>query len=278
MRKLYKSLILFGALLSVTGLSAGITYAAYNAPSDTASYEFGSMETSDHNFQELGYYFGGGLGTSEFPYLIKNSQQLRNLAKLQNSGILPADTYINLGTSFQYEGDAMDPIGTIDNPFTGVFDGLSHVITGLNISSNYNKNNTAYVGMFGVVGSSSATGTVQSFVLAGPRIAYSGSATTVKIGFGAGKKNTSGQTSTVQNIQVYGGTSSFKNIRARITSSVAVTGGDGIVGDGDSATSGFVNVLSGTPSYVSGPKYTSGYSAGTDYYLWYNGSSVESSN
>ena len=263
------------SVLSTIALSVGITYAAsYKAPTETTTYEFGSMSASNHNFQDLAYYFDSGAGTVGSPFIIKNSSQLRNLSKLQNSGALPDATYVSLGSSFQYEGTSMEPIGNQKYPFTGVFNGCNYLISGLKVSSSLKFDNVSYVGMFGVVGNTAATGTVHSLLLAGPEITYTGNATTVKIGIVAGKKNTDTKTSVVENIQVYGGTSDFSQMRACVTTTVTTTGGDGIVGIGGSSTSGFVNVLESTPTYTNGPKYESGFATGEDYTLWYNGSSV----
>lgn len=276
MRKIKIALFSCLSLFSLVGVSFGVTYAAYNAPSESHTVQFGSMTASDHNFQELGYYFAGGSGTEGSPYLIKNSQQLRNLSKLQNSGALPAATYVSLGTSFQYEGDNLDPIGTSTYPFTGVFNGNGHSITGLTVSTNA----TTYVGMFGVVGTNTATGTVHSLVLVGPSVTYTGNSA-VKIAFVCGSKNTTaGHVSVVQNIEIYGGTANFsgkgstKNIRARIKSSGTATYGDGVVAVGGSTNAGFVSVLSATPSYGSTLTYSGGITTGTQYYLYNNGSNV----
>lgn len=274
MRKLNKVLLIVSAASFALGVGAAVTFAvSYNAPTESTTYQFGSMVASDHNFQELGYYFADGAGTEGDPYIIKNSHQLRNLSKLQNSGALPAATYVSLGTSFQYEGDDLEPIGTSTYPFTGVFNGSNFAITGLKVSTSTLTN----VGMFGVVGTNTATGTVQNLVLAGPSISYTGSST-VKIGIVAGSKNTTtGHVSVVQNIEIYGGNSNFTNMRAHIHLGGSTTTGNGIVGNGGSSTSGFVSALNPTPTYSS-TATTSSVRSANDYYIYHNGTDIVVSN
>ncbi len=272
MRKGLKVALLSISTLTVVGLSVGISLAAYNAPSESNTIQFGEMVSNNHNFQTLAYYFAGGSGTENDPFLVNNSQQLRNFAKLWNIGAMPAASYVSLGTSFQYEGSAMEPIGTSTYPFTGVFNGYYdskyHSITGLNVStSSYTD-----VGMFGRVGTTSATGTVQNLILIGPSVSYTGSSA-VNIGLVVGYKNTTTKASIVQNIDIYGGTANFSNFRAHLYSGGTATCGNGIVGSGGSSTSGFVSAVSSTPTF-SVATYTSGITASTHYYIYHNGSSV----
>ena len=214
-------------------------------------------------------------GTSVAPFIVKNSQHLRNLAKLQNSGAFLDGQYVSLGTSFQYEGDAMEPIGTSTYPFTGVFNGNSYVITKLKVSTSTLTN----VGMFGVLGTNTRTGTVHSLVLAGPDIRYTGSSA-VKIGIVAGSRNnTVGHVSVIENIEIYGGTSGFNNMRAHIrTGSGSVTSGVIVGENGASGNAGFVNSISGSPTYTSTKNYGTALTASSDYYLWLNGENVDNSN
>lgn len=217
-------------------------------------------------------------GTSTAPYIVKTSQHLRNLAKLQNSGALPLATYVSLGTSFQWEGDAMEPIGTTTYPFTGVFNGEGFLITGLKVSTSTLTN----VGMFGVVGDAtySRTGTVRNLVLAGPQITTSASGA-IKLGVVAGVKTTS-PASSVEDIEIYGGTSAFKTMRAKVTISNATTvnsgtSPNGVVGQGGSSRAGFVTALSSSPTYASTATW-SGISGNTTYYIWNNNGTVANSN
>lgn len=274
MRKGLKLLIISFSALFAGGLAigTGVTLAAsYKAPAESTVYTFGSMTSSNYNFQSLSYYFAGGTGASDDPFLVKNSQHLRNLAKLQNSGAMPNGQYFSLACSFQFEGDAMEPIGTATYPFTGVFNGNDHLITKLAVSTS----TCTDVGMFGRIGSTSATGTAQNFILAGPSISYTGSSN-VNIGIIAGyKTSVTGQVSVVQNVEVFGGTASFDKVRAHLyIAGGSPTVGNKLVGVNGSTNCGFVASLSSTPSYTSTATYGSSISAGTHYYLYHNGSGV----
>ena len=271
MRKAYVALLISLATVTTVGVTVGLSLAAYKAPEESNTYQFGSMDPSDNNFQPISYYFADGSGTEGDPYIIKNSHQLRNLSKLQNSGVISGATYFSLGTSFQYEGDALEPIGTTTYPFTGVFNGCNFSITKLTVETSSLTN----VGMFGVVGSSTATGTVRQLILAGPSVTYTGTSA-VNIGLVAGKKETSGQTSVIEDIEIYGGTSNFK-LRAHLKSGGTPTCGNGIVGTGGSTRAGFVSTLDHT-SYSASPKTYTSVTTTSHYYLWLNGSTVTNSN
>ena len=274
MKKPLLVMIIAASAFAAVGLGVGMTYAGYKAPAEETTYQFGDMSASNHNFQSLAYYFAGGSGASNDPFIVRNAQHLRNLAKLQNSGAFPDRQYVSLDTSFQFEGAAMEPIGTSTYPWTGVFNGQSFLITGLNVSTSAYTN----VGMFGVIGTNSDTGTVHSLVLAGPSVVYTGSSA-CNIGIVAGSKNTTaGHVSVVENIEIYGGTSSFKAMRAHLKSGGTPTSGNAIVGVGGSTTSGFVDSLSSTPTYSSTAGFASISAANTDYYLWLNSGTVTNSN
>ena len=254
-------------LMSAVGLGAGFTYSTYIAPNENNTFSFGTMVSSDFNFQSIQYYFNGGSGIEEDPYLVSNSQELRNLSKLWNGKMLPASVYVSLSASFHYEGKEMEPIGTSSRPFTGYFDGCGYSISGLKVLTSTETN----VGMFGSIGTSSTNGTVQNFVLVGPHIKYEGS-NSINIGIVAGYKYTS---STIQNIEIYGGTSDFNVVRAKITTgSGSVTSADAVVGVGESTRAGFVpslkvSELTGLPEYDE-TKGASGVitASNTTYYLY----------
>lgn len=273
MKKVLKIAFTCMSLMCAAGVGMGITYAAYKAPDENNSIQFGEMTGSDHNFQTLSYYFAGGDGTEGTPFLIKNATHLRNFSKLWNMGAMDAASYVSLATSFQFEGDAIEPIGTSSIPFTGVFNGNDYLITGLKVSTSTNT----FVGMFGVVGTDTRTGTVHNLVLAGPSVTYTGSSN-VKIGIIAGSKNTTaGHASIIQNIEIYGGTNDFNKVRAHLRSGGTPASGNAIVGAGGSENCGFVSSLSSAPTYTSTYVYTSLTAKNTDYNLWLNGTTVVNS-
>lgn len=130
-----------------------------------------------------GAYFGGGNGTQDTPYLIKNQRHLYNLAWLQylgefnqtekDSTAIDKQYYFKRDDSLKDSGlDRKDfvlpPIGTESNPFLGNFDGNDVTINHLTVSNNFhdlnkhpynvtsdsfNKENIQIVGFFGIIGS-----------------------------------------------------------------------------------------------------------------------------
>lgn len=130
-----------------------------------------------------GAYFGGGNGTVDTPYLIKNQRHLYNLAWLQYLGefnktdtdpsTIDKQYYFKRDDSLKDSGlDRKDfvlpPIGTESNPFLGNFDGNEVTINNITVSNNFNdlnkhpynvtsdsfnKENIQIVGFFGIIGS-----------------------------------------------------------------------------------------------------------------------------
>ncbi len=91
--------------------------------------------------------FGGGKGTATDPYLINSGAELAYLAKQVNSGKTYANKHFSLTADLDLKGRAFTPIGTYDKPFSGVFDGGGHTISGLNIST-FTKGDYIAVGLF----------------------------------------------------------------------------------------------------------------------------------
>lgn len=163
-----KQIILIGSLLVGT-LIAGVAISLswFDTRTDLNPDEiYGSSETA---------YFAYGKGTADEPYGITNPRHLYNLAWLQYMGKFNKDTdgdgvinpvYFELGNDIDMSkfSGALPPIGTVENPFVGVFNGNEKTISNLSISSeNSDLTKKPYVvsssfsspniiGMFGVVG------------------------------------------------------------------------------------------------------------------------------
>ena len=97
-------------------------------------------------------YKNEGDGTAENPYKISLPKQLAALATEVNNG-----TYTGTEQHFALQGDLdlsdyedWTPIGSTTHPFTGVFDGQGHTISGLTINNN-NPNDVKEWGLFGMV-------------------------------------------------------------------------------------------------------------------------------
>ena len=88
--------------------------------------------------------FGGGIGTSESPYLIYTAEQFAFLADAVNSGNSFSGYYFKLMSDLDLGGNEWTPIGHTNNVFSGNFDGNNHVIYNLTINKSF-----YYVGLFG---------------------------------------------------------------------------------------------------------------------------------
>lgn len=99
-----------------------------------------------------------GAGSESSPYLITDAADLVKLQEDVNSGIDYAGVYfrmtddIDLGVAPYNTGEGWTPIGTLINPFKGVFDGDGHVIKNL-----YINKSTSYTGLFGYAAGYSPT-------------------------------------------------------------------------------------------------------------------------
>jgi len=109
-----------------------------------------------------GYFYDGGNGDSNNPYLISTAEQL-NLIGL---------TDCDLGKSFRltndidisgYSGEQFNIIGTIYNEFTGVFDGDGYTISNFN----YNCQDGVRIGLFGWI---TKSGKILNLVMSEPNI------------------------------------------------------------------------------------------------------------
>ncbi len=120
-------------------------------------------------------YYAGGDGSKAKPYKIANERHLYNLAWLQYLGTYNKD-YDEDGVIDQYYFEVINdidcndlvlpPIGTIDNPFLGNFDGNGYVIKNLSITNDYDNlvkkpssinaeskfKGVEIIGFFGVIG------------------------------------------------------------------------------------------------------------------------------
>lgn len=97
--------------------------------------------------------FSGGKGTEAEPYLIGSAAELAYLSA-SHTTIKAADestpVYYKLTSDINLNGNAWTPIGTgiKTDPFTGVFDGDNHTISGLSVELAVDSSNTQ-AGLFG---------------------------------------------------------------------------------------------------------------------------------
>lgn len=87
-----------------------------------------------------------GAGTSPNPYLLQSKEDLAQLAIDVNAGQTYAGIYFELTADIDLQSTEWTPIGNDTNPFKGIFDGKSHVVKNLLITSSGSVNG---VGLFG---------------------------------------------------------------------------------------------------------------------------------
>ena len=270
MKKTSKTILVstFGLCLLTIGITAGVTLANFKSPSDDKNYNFGdSINSSDNHFQNISYYFGGGDGTFAAPYLIKNSAHLRNFSKLQNIGMISTE-YFKLASSFQFEGDALEPIGNDQYPFAGYFTGNEDEDDDCSISFLKVSGSASYLGMFGKV---QGSGIIEHFTLIAPTIesTYAGD---INVGFIVGNF----VSGTIQNTYVYGGSASYNKTRAKINwvSGNKCIMGNGYLkgmGDSDLTDSGFISDLNKSNIYTG---YGTTWESGNSKSLYYDGTDI----
>ena len=103
-----------------------------------------------------------GSGTEGDPYLIASTTNLNNLAIIVNGGNDCEGKFFKMTANITYDGTANNytPIGDIDHPFKGTFDGQGHSISGIRISDT-NDNTGEDKAIFGMV----IEGTVKNLVV-----------------------------------------------------------------------------------------------------------------
>ena len=118
-----------------------------------------------------------GFGIKTNPYLIKDAEDLKLLAKKVNGGVTYKDKYFKLTADIDLKNEPnWTPIGTMlveeGRPFQGTFDGGGHQIANLTIS-----NGGQYGGLFGytegaVIKSCNVTGEVNGYNCTGGIVGY----------------------------------------------------------------------------------------------------------
>ncbi len=111
--------------------------------------------------------YGGGSGTENDPYLIRTAEQMNAIGVSQSDW----DKHFQLRADIdliEYPGTSYNIIGTgtVNEAFTGVFDGNDHTISNLSLDSTRQN----YTGLFGYV-----TGEVMNLGLINPEVFSQGS-------------------------------------------------------------------------------------------------------
>lgn len=110
--------------------------------------------------------FDGGDGSEENPYRISNAKQFNEVRNfLSSSFVQTCDIDLEeIDFSEQNEHKGYVPMGSVDYPYTGTYDGNGFCINNLNINSGYE-----YTGIFGY-----STGTIKNINLKNVNIVVSG--------------------------------------------------------------------------------------------------------
>ncbi len=91
--------------------------------------------------------FAGGSGTEEDPYQVENVDQLRKIRYHTDEHFIQIADIDASDTENWNKGKGFEPIGDLNNPFSGNYNGDGHVISNLHI----NRPKEKYVGLFGVI-------------------------------------------------------------------------------------------------------------------------------
>jgi ubiquitin len=119
--------------------------------------------------------YAGGSGTAMSPYQIKTWEHLYNLRyNLDAHFVLNNDldettegysTYVKDGETLANDGQGWEPIGGIESPFTGAFDGNNYTISGVQIHVTDASSYYTGVGLFGIVNMSMSSSGLQNLNL-----------------------------------------------------------------------------------------------------------------
>lgn len=136
--------------ISVTVSGSAITSNSFTYDKTTGDINIPVVQ-QDVNIEAKAVLLGAlqGEGTEDSPYLISSKEDLISLSEgINNERIVTnVKTYINQTEDIDLSGVDWIPIGTLQNPFMGYYDGGGFSITNLSISSR-----KQYVGLFGYVG------------------------------------------------------------------------------------------------------------------------------
>lgn len=103
-----------------------------------------------------------GAGTEDDPYLIKDGDDLRNIATKVSEGKTFLSEYFQMTENIDLKNEAFTAIGTSSAPFAGSFDGNNHSISGLNISSE-----SSYQALFGCIKSTNSLISITNLSVSG---------------------------------------------------------------------------------------------------------------
>ena len=150
---------------------AGVTVEDWTAGRIEGKFEAEVDDYSEWDGKKVssGYTFSG-TGTGTDPYLIKSATDLAGLAANVNAGNIYMGKYFKLESNIDLMGHEWMPIGNNDNPFDGIIDGNSKIITNMAITADPSVQSGA-----GLLGNCSGA-SVSNVALKNAKIIYGGEA------------------------------------------------------------------------------------------------------
>lgn len=135
-KKLIYSLSLLSLFMILSSCGGGQTSNPTSSENELSSEE--NVSSSDESLSDI---ISGeevidfsGTGSESDPYIINTKAGLNTFAKQFADGTLSENPYIELSSDIDYEYDEWSPIGTLDNPFSGRFNGKGYTIKNIKIS------------------------------------------------------------------------------------------------------------------------------------------------
>ena len=164
------------------------------------------------------------MGGADTPFQIASAAQLAGLAQYVNAGdatFVSAHYVLTDDVNLSAYGN-WTPIGTINQPFAGVFDGQSHVVTGLKLD----RSQGVYPGPFGCVNSQDANrkAQVKNVIVKDAQIRTKNRSGAV-VGFYGGWDS---QMEPLENCAMVGGSSERCVARAGYEQDAYIRGGEGL--------------------------------------------------
>lgn len=98
---------------------------------------------AEPNLKTAAYF--SGAGTEESPYLVSSANHLAQFSADVRAGVDYDEVYFELTQDIDFEGQTLLPIGDVENPFRGVFDGAGYTISNIVIDAT----DTLTLGLFG---------------------------------------------------------------------------------------------------------------------------------
>nr|WP_321451025.1 T9SS type A sorting domain-containing protein [uncultured Carboxylicivirga sp.] len=216
--------------------------------------------------------YSGGTGSVDDPYKISTKTDLKSLSEnsddMWKSFVLINDISFT-ETDFEYGGEfynsakGFNPIGSLDNKFTGTFDGQGYTIDGVYINSSSDD----YVGFFGYIGGGSNT-RIENLILTNVNITakdyvggligecYGNVANCTVTGEISGVSNIGGLIGYQINSTTYqGGIITGCSTHGKVTGSGSYVGG--LLGN-VSAPYGYINNCFSTADVIGNSEYTGG--------------------